>query len=75
MKDGKTKARSDFNSALIPIEKKTYSSRGYPLVEVKGRDIKKKLFLTNICLKSMCLVTDKNRNFQIYEVEDIKVLH
>ena len=75
IKDGKTKAMSDFNTALISLENKKYSGKSYPLVEVKGQDTDQKLFLTNICLKSMCLVTDTNRNAQIYDVKDIKVLH
>jgi hypothetical protein len=75
IKDGKTKAMSDFNTALISLENKKYSGNSYPLVEVKGKDTDQKLFLTNICLKSMCLVTDTNRSAQIYDVKDLKVLH
>jgi hypothetical protein len=73
--DGKNRASSDFNSALLSIKKENYSRETYPLVEVKGQDINEKLFLTNICLKSMCLVTDKKKNAQIFDVKDIKVLH
>ena len=75
IKDGKNTASSDFNSALISIKKENYSQNTYPLVEVKGQDTNEKLFLTNICLKSMCLVTDQNKNAQIFDVKDIKVLH
>ncbi|QXW27341.1 hypothetical protein KXJ74_08120 [Acinetobacter johnsonii] len=73
--DGKKRASSDFNSTLISIKNEKYSQDKYPLVEVKGQDTDQKLFLTNICLKSMCLVTDTNRNAQIYDVKDLKVLH
>lgn len=75
IEDGKNRATNDFNSALLSIKKENYSRKTYPLVEVKGQDASQKLFLTNICLKSMCLVTDTNRNAQIYDVKDIKVLH
>ena len=75
IKDGKNRATNDFNSALLSIKNQKYSRKTYPLVEVKGQGSDQKLFLTNICLKSMCLVTDTNRNAQIYDVKDIKVLH
>ena len=75
IKDGKNTAKNNFNSAVLSIKKENYSRKTYPLVEVKGQDTEQKLFLTNMCLKSMCLVTDTNRNAQIFDVKDIKVLH
>ena len=73
--DGKNRATNDFNSALLSIKKENYSRKTYPLVEIKGQKTDEKLFLTYICLKSMCLVTDTNRNAQIFDVKDIKLLH
>ncbi|MDH0032094.1 MULTISPECIES: hypothetical protein [unclassified Acinetobacter] len=47
----------------------------YPQVEVDGVTIKEKLFLTTMCLKSLCLITDENKNAKIYEAKQIKVMN
>lgn len=47
----------------------------YPQVEVDGVTTKEKLFLTTMCLKSLCLVTDENKNAKIYEAKQIKVMN
>lgn len=47
----------------------------YPQVEVDGVTTNEKLFLTTMCLKSLCLVTDQNKNAKIYEAKQIKVMN
>lgn len=47
----------------------------YPQVEVDGVKTNEKLFLTTMCLKSLCLVTDQNKNAKIYEAKQIKVMN
>lgn len=47
----------------------------FPEVEIQGKVSKDKLFLTNTCFKSMCLVTDIHKNVKLYDVKDIKVLN
>ncbi|AZN68672.1 hypothetical protein DX910_10910 [Acinetobacter haemolyticus] len=47
----------------------------YPQVEIDGVTTEEKLFLTTMCLKSLCLVTDQNKNAKIYEAKQIKLMN
>lgn len=71
--EGKNKAEQNFIESKKAIKNSNFSNSPYQLVTIKDNKTNEKLFLTNICLKSMCLVTDENKVVQIYDVKDLKI--
>ncbi|RZG88622.1 hypothetical protein EXE10_02120 [Acinetobacter sp. WCHAc060033] len=71
--EGKNKAEQHFVDSKKALQKNNLSNSPYPLVTIKGNKDNEKLFLTNICLKSMCVITNENKVIQIYDVKDLKI--
>lgn len=75
--EGKFRAKEQFVATekafkSIPYKK---NSLGYPKVKISESKSNENLFLTPICLKSLCLVTDEFRNAQVYEVKQIRIIN
>jgi len=44
-------------------------------VKVKGDPLNRDLRSTNLCFKGFCLITDKNKNVQLYDMKEVTVLN
>lgn len=44
-------------------------------VKVKGDPLNQDLRSTNLCFKGFCLITDKNKNVQLYDMKEVTVLN
>ncbi|MCK4089664.1 hypothetical protein HCY66_06135 [Acinetobacter radioresistens] len=44
-------------------------------VKVKGRPVNLDLRSTNLCFKGFCLITDKNKNVQLYDMKEVTILN
>lgn len=44
-------------------------------VKVKGDHLNPDLRSTNLCFKGFCLITDKNKNVQLYDMKEVTVLN
>nr|WP_279053192.1 hypothetical protein [Acinetobacter tandoii] len=73
--DGKSQAHKHFTTTLMNTQNEHFSKSSYPRVIIKNSKSTENLFLTNVCLKSLCLVTDGNRTAQLFEVKDLKIIN
>ena len=44
-------------------------------VKVKGDPLNQNLRSTNLCFKGFCLITDKNKNVQLYDMKEVTILN
>lgn len=70
--EGNEKSKSNFQETLVALKRKDFSHSPYQLAITKDKE-NKTLFLTDICLKSLCVVVDEMKNAEIYDIKHIKV--
>lgn len=70
--EGSKRSKDNFEKTVYAMKIKDFSNSPYKLATVKDQKTKQ-LFLTDICLKSLCLVTDERKNVQVYDIKDIKI--
>jgi hypothetical protein len=67
---GKKQSKIGFSAA----EKQFQSFSEMPKVQTDTKS-KADLRSTELCFKGLCLITDKNKNVQTYEMKEVKTLH
>lgn len=75
--EGKSRAHEQFLATKQALKNDPYkkNSLGYPKVRISESKSDENLFLTSICLKSQCLITDEFKNVQVYEVKQIRIIN